>query len=449
MISQQVLAPKRRQAPFIGIGAGAAMLIAMSFAAPGQALDIRNVIKETVKSNPLILAELREADARNRQVREALGGYYPSLDLVAGYGFQERDSANRTFAKADRTRNELERRELQLSARQLVFDGFYTPYEHKNQQARERSANFRATSVGEDISLSVTRVFNEVLKQEAILKLAQDTLAYHQQVYEKMNQRFQSGVGSRADFNQISSRLALAKTNFQNVTANVRNARINYQQVVGVFPGEGELEFPGSYHGVLPATVDAGVTRALDNHPILKVAETDLEATGYTYEQTKSPFYPRFDVEVERDINDNIDGSEQSVDDLRVMLRMRYNLYKGGSDQARKQQFAYLVEKAKEIRNNARREVEQELRLAWVANETLTAQVPILMDYAASSDETKKAYVDQFDLGRRTLLDLLNAENESVNARRDLINAKHDLILNEYRIFHGMGDLMTTVGAEI
>ena len=436
---------KRRQAPLMG----AVMLVAMSFASPGEAVDIRNVIKETVKSNPLVLAELRETDARNRQVREALAGYYPTLDLVAGYGFQERDPANRSFANPSRTRNELDRRELQLSARQLIFDGFYTPLEHKNQQARERSARFRATSVGEDIALSVTRVFTEVLKQEAILKLAQDTLAYHQQVYDKMNQRFQSGVGSRADLNQISSRLALARTNLQNVTANLRNARINYQQVVGTFPGEGELEFPGSYHKYLPPNVEAAVARAIDNHPILKVAEADLEATGYTYEQTKSPFYPRFDLEVLRSANDNIDGSEQKIDDLQVMLRMRYNLFRGGSDQARKQEFAYQVEKAKEIRNNARREVEQEIRLAWVANDTLTAQIPILIDYASSAEATKKAYVDQFDLGRRTLLDLLNTENEAVTAKRDLINAKHDLILNEYRIFHGMGDLMATVGASI
>ncbi|MGB5098117.1 MAG: TolC family outer membrane protein [Porticoccaceae bacterium] len=445
-MSQSTRFAKRRQAPLMG----AAMLVAMSFASPGEAVDIRNVIKETVKSNPLVLAELRETDARNRKVREALAGYYPTLDLVAGYGFQERNPANRSFAAdPNGTRNELDRRELQLSARQLIFDGFYTPLEHKNQQARERSAKFRATSVGEDISLSVTRAFTEVLKQEAILKLAQDTLAYHQQVYDRMNQRFQSGVGSRADLAQISSRLALSRTNLENVTANLRNARINYQQVVGTFPGEGELEFPGSYHNYLPANVEAAVARAFDNHPILKVAETDLEATGYTYEQTKSAFYPRFDLEVQRDANDNIDGSEQKIDDLQVMLRMRYNLFRGGSDQARKQEFAYLVEKAKEIRNNARREVEQEIRLAWVANDTLTTQIPILIDYANSAEETKRAYVDQFDLGRRTLLDLLNTENEAVSAKRDLINAKHDLILNEYRIFHGMGDLMATVGAAI
>jgi adhesin transport system outer membrane protein len=435
---------KYRQAALVGSAITAAAL-----AMPSQAVDIRTVIADTVKSNPLVLAELRETDARDREVRQALAGYYPSLDLVAGYGFQERDPADRTFAKPGRTRNELWRRELQLSARQMVFDGFFTPYEHKNQQARQRSAEYRATSVGEDISLSVTRVFLEVLKQEAILQLAQETLDYHQSVFDRMEERFQSGVGSRADFDQIASRLALARTNLQNVRANLRNARINYQQVVGTFPAEGALDFPGSYHKYLPASVEAAVERAAGNHPIMRVAETDLEAVGYTYEQTKSSFYPRFDVEIERDLDKNIDGSEEQIDDLRVMLRMRYNLFRGGADQARTQQFAYLVEKAKEIRNNARREVEEELRLAWVAHETLTEQIPVLMRYVESSEATKSAYIDQFDLGRRTLLDLLNTENESVNAERDLINARHDLILNEYRIFHGMGDLMATVGASL
>lgn len=439
---------KRRRNRWFGATLTSITTIA-AFAAPAQAVDIRSVIAETVKSNPLVLAELRETDARDRQVRQALAGYYPTLDLIAGYGFQERDPANRTFAKPDRTRNELERRELQLSARQLIFDGFYTPYENKNQQARQRSAQYRATSVGEDISLSVTRVFLEVLKQEATLKLAQETLSYHQSVYDRMNERFQSGVGSRADFDQISSRLALARTNLQNVSANLRNARINYQKVVGAFPQDGGLEFPGSYNKYLPADIEAAVQRAAENHPILKVAETDLEATGYTFEQTKSSFYPRFDVEVERDLNDNIDGSEEQIDDLRVMLRMRYNLYRGGADQARTQQFAHLVEKAKEIRNNARREVEEEVRLAWVTHDTLVAQIPVLMQYVDGAEATKAAYIDQFDLGRRTLLDLLNTENEAVNAKRDLITAKHDLILNEYRVLHGMGDLMATVGASL
>ncbi len=415
-----------------------------------SALDVREVIKQTLETNPQVLADVRQANARERQVRQALAGYYPTVDLVAGFGFQERDPTGATFANAPtRTRNELERREAQINLKQLVFDGFKTNNEYRNQQAREESARQRAISTGEDVSLEVVRVFTEVMKQKDILDLAEATLSFHQDVYERMKKRYDSGVGSRADLDQIAGRLALAKTNHAAATANLRDARINYHRVVGVMPNEAELGMPGSYRKYLPESLEAAVQKAGDTHPLLKVAKADVDATSFLYEQTKSAFYPHFHVEVERDLNDNIDGIERQVDDLQVMLRMRYNLYRGRADQARTQEFAYLVEQAREIRNNALRQVEQELRLSWVAHQTLKTQMPTLIDHVRDSQATKDAYEDQFDLGRRTLLDLLNTETESVNAQQSLIAARYDLVFNEYRIFHGMGDLMYMVGARL
>ena len=418
--------------------------------ASALAVDVREVISQTLDSNPRVLAELRQANARERQVRQALAGYYPTVDLVAGFGFQERDPTGATFVNAPtRTRNELERREAQISARQLVFDGFNTQNEYRNQQAREESARQRAISVGEDVSLEVVRVFTEVLKQQSILALAQDTLSFHEEVYGRMKKRFDSGVGSRADLDQIAGRLALAKTNHAAATANLRDASTNYQNVVGVMPNEDDLDTPGSYRKYMPASLGDAVQKANENHPVMKVANADVEATTFRYEQTKSAFYPHFHVEVERDLNDNIDGIEEQVDDLKVMLRMRYNLYRGNADEARTQEFAFLVEQAKEIRNNAMRQVEQELRLSWVAHSTLQTQMPTLVSHVKDSKATKDAYIDQFDLGRRTLLDLLNTETESIGAQQSLISARYDLIFNEYRIFHSMGDLMYMVGAKL
>jgi len=429
-----------------------ALLIAITAGAGEKtfAVDVRDVISQTLATNPRVLAEQREADARERQVRQALAGYYPTVDLVAGFGFQERDPTGATFPNhPNRTRNELERREAQLNIRQLVFDGFNTQYEYRNQQAREESAKQRARSVAEDTALEAVRVYTEVMKQMEILRLAEETLGFHEEVYERMNKRFDSGVGSRADLDQIAGRLALARTNLASAKANLSDALTNYHRVVGVTPVIEELRKPGSYRKYLPASVEEAVSRASENHPVMMVANADVDATTFTYEQTKSAFYPHFHVELERDLNDNIDGIEQQVDDLRVMLRMRYNLYRGRADQARKQQFAYLVEKAKEIRNNAMRQVEQELRLAWVAHDTLKTQLPALEMYVRDAAATKAAYRDQFDLGRRTLLDLLNTETESINAQQSLISAQYDKVYNEYRIFQAMGDLLYMVGAKI
>ncbi len=421
----------------------------VSLQVQAEALDLRDAIAQTIQTNPEVLTELREVDARDRQVREALGGYYPTVDLLAGFGFQERDPTSRQFADPNRTRNELERHEAQLNISQLVFDGFSTPNEHKNQIARHESAGFRAKSVGEDIALQVVRAYLEVMKQQEILDLAKQTLGTHQEIYDKMKKRFDSGVGSRADFDQISGRLALAKTNVISQTANLLDAKTNFQRVVGSYPSDGDLTYPGTYRKYLPASVEEAVGKAVENHPLMKTASADVDAVTYQYEQTKSPFYPHFNVELERDLNDNIDGVEGQVDDLKVMLRMRYNLFRGGSDEARKQQFAYLVEKAREIRNNTHRQVEQETRLSWVAYEAIRDQMPSLEDHVKNSAATKDAYIKQFDLGRRTLLDLLNTENEMISAEQSLAAAKQDLLYNEYRLFHSMGELLYTVGVDL
>lgn len=98
--------------------------------------------------------------------------------------------------------------------------------------------------MGENVALKVARAYFGVMKQEDIQLLTNQTLATHQDIYEKMKKRFDSGVGSRADLDQISSRVALAKTNAINQNANVLDAKTNFQRVVGRFPAQGELVNP-------------------------------------------------------------------------------------------------------------------------------------------------------------------------------------------------------------
>jgi len=425
-----------------------------------ETTDVRDVIKETLATNPRVLRELRQVDARNREVRQALAGYYPTLDLNAGFGWQERDPVTGRdpfsghvdpgeFGGNDRTRNELERGETQLTLSQLVFDGFRTQNEYYNQQSREKSARLRSESVAQTVALAVVRVYVDVMKRETILEIAEEALAFHEDVYSKMKKRFDQGAGSEADLDQISGRLALAKTNTVVSANNLIDSRTNFQRVVGRMPNQGELEMPGTYRKYLPASVEDAVERAKSNHPLVKTANVDIEAVQYTYEQTKSVNYPSFHVEATRDWNNNIDGAEGNIDDTKVMLRMRYNLYNGGADKARTEQFAYLVEEAKEIRNGAVRAVQEETRLSWDELESLQLQMPDLESHVVDSLATREAYGQQFDLGRRTLLDLLNTENEYIEARVSHQDAWYSSLVVEYRVFHAMGDLLYMVGAEI
>ncbi len=408
-------------------------------AIPVQALDLEGAIQQTLEPHPEILAQRKEVAARESQIREARGGYMPSVDLLAGYGYQERDPADRGFIREE---TDLDRSEASLSVRQMVFDGFETRHSVENQQARTRSAEHRETAVEEQIALDVIQAYLEVLKREDIEAIARESLEFHQNIYSRMEERSESGVGSRADLSQISGRLALARSNLHNASANLRDARIDFQRVVGEYPDPGELVEPSLPGVEPPPSMGKAIDRAVDRHPILQVARADIEAVDHQYEQSKSAFYPEFFLDAQKDFNRNVDGIEGRAEDLRVMLRMRYNLFSGFSDQARKQQFAHQAGKARDMRNDTRRQVEQEVKLAWVALDVTRRQVPELEKHVEDSAATKQAYLEQYDLGRRTLLDLLNTENERTSAGQSLINTRYDLIYHKYRLFQAMGELL-------
>ena len=130
------------------------------------------------------------------------------------------------------------------------------------------------------------------------------------------------------------------------------------------------------------------------------------------------------------------------------MLRLRYNLYSGGRDSARKAQTAHLLNESREVRNQTYRQVVESLRLSWAAYQATKSQLSVLRDYVKATTATRAAYGKQFNIGKRTLVDLLNIENELYNARRQVVNAHYDNLLAQYRILAGMGRLLGYLGLE-
>jgi adhesin transport system outer membrane protein len=128
------------------------------------------------------------------------------------------------------------------------------------------------------------------------------------------------------------------------------------------------------------------------------------------------------------------------------MLRMRFNLFAGGSNKADLESKSYLSNQALDIRNNALRVLNEELGLAWNALNNANAQVPIAQQYVDRSTSVRSAYQKQFSLGERTLLDLLDSENELFSASRRLAEIKNIQLFTQYRIKATMGELLKSQG---
>ena len=120
--------------------------------------------------------------------------------------------------------------------------------------------------------------------------------------------------------------------------------------------------------------------------------------------------------------------------------------YRGGSDAARKRATAYNLNEARDVRDRSARQLEETVRLAWAAYQATGAQLPLLERQVAAALATRDAYEKHFNIGQRTLLDLLNSENEVFQARQSVVEARADHLLAQYRLLEAMGPRVDQLG---
>lgn len=326
----------------------------------------------------------------------------------------------------------------------MVFDGFATSSEVGRQQATVNSRAYALLGTSERTGLTVAQVYLDVLTRREFVRLAEENLKSHERIFDQIKLRTSRGVGSGADLDQAEARMAQARNNLITEQTNLADAETNFLAAVGQMPDQ--LERPAPFMALLPANLNEARQQMLENSPILRSAESDISAAEKQYEAAKSTFYPRFDAELGRTADNNLDGQVGHNNEWQAMLRMRFNLFAGGSNKADLESKSYLSTQALDIRNNALRELNQELGLAWNAQNNANAQVPIAQQYVDRSTAVRTAYQKQFSLGQRTLLDLLDSENELFTASRRLEEIKNIQLFTQYRIKATMGELLKSQG---
>ena len=278
-----------------------------------------------------------------------------------------------------------------------------------------------------------------MLRRAALINLAKNNLEVHQRTNDQIDLRAQRGIGKKADAEQSIGRLSLAETNLRSEQGNLRDSETAFLRIVGSLPQS--LVAPADPSPKLPTSLDAAIEQALNNHPILKSANADVDSAFAQHKTAASPYYPRLDFEAGYSYNENLDGISGKNADWQAMLRTQWNIFNGGKDKARRQETAHLISQAKNIRDNTHRQVVESMRLSWVALQTVKSQMVYFKSHAEASIKTNQAYQKQFNIGQRTLLDLLDSANEMFLANSAYINAQYDEFFSKFRILTSMGEL--------
>ncbi|MFK0569824.1 TolC family outer membrane protein [Endozoicomonas sp.] len=413
-----------------------------------QADSLLDAVNETLATNPEVLIRTTAADARGDEVTMARAGYLPRVDLTAGIGYENSRNST-TLANSGNTGSNDQsrtRRDASLTARQMLFDGFAVNSEVDRQKARQASAAQEVCSVASNTALQVTRTYINVMRQQSVVELMKTNSAEHERVVELIEKQGRKGRSNEADVAQAQSRRVLAKANEISAESVLRDMKTQYQRLVGNLPSSYSLpEVPDN----TPASLESALKQGVNAHPVMKLASADVNAAEAQYDSSKSAYMPRFELEVGANWDTDANGGKGDTYNHVAKVNMTYNLFNGGGDKARRSQTSKLVNEAIEVRNRARRQVEEEVRLAWVAVDFGVQRLVPLEDHVRQSGKSRELYNKQFLMGSRTLMDLLDSQNEFTTARQSEINARYDLLFNQFRLLNSTGSLLTALDASL
>ncbi len=410
-----------------------------SGSAAEAANTLRGVVQRGIAGNPEVKASWEAFQATRSEQYVAKGGYFPRLDLSSRLGHERFHSNGST--------SEFDPAEASLTLTQMIFDGFSTSNEVKRLGHETLARYYDLLEVSEATALEIVTAYIDLLRYRELLGFAEDNLKKHDELFQQVQDRFNAGVGRGVDLEQATGRLALARSNRITESNNLHDVSTRFLRLVGELPSTNLAPPTDLSRESIPGDIETALQRAFENNPAFNAAFERVYAAEKAKEVRHATYLPRLELRARYETGTERDRLEDHSHETGVELALDYNLFRGGSDRAAITQFSRLVNQAKDLRVKACRDVRQTLTIAYSDIRHLEKQLVQLKQHYTSTANARDAYRDQFDIGQRTLLDLLDTENEFFQARRAYTIASYDYVLAHSRTLAGMGKLLAALGA--
>ncbi|MGR8919089.1 MAG: TolC family outer membrane protein [Gammaproteobacteria bacterium] len=416
---------------------------------------LEEAVKQALTTNPEVLGAESEVRAAGFDVKRARAGYLPSLDLRNRYGFEHTNIKQLSVAGNDA--DDLWRRETGVSVTQLLWDGNATRSEVERRVALLNGAEHSLADTQNALAFLASEAYLDVARHRELLALASENVRYHEQTLRDVQAKLDSGVGNKADVDQATARLALARSTLTAREGVLLEASARYERVVGDQPA-GELAVPNATpsglvnkgvvdEAALAAETSATQAVALESHPAALQSQAGIDAADAQLRGSRSGYHPQVNLEGALNRDNNISGVRGNRNSDSIMVSASWNLFRGGADRALQMAAAERKVVAQEQLDDTRRRIAENVAIAMQARATSEARLDYLRQHVKASEGTLEAYKAQFELNRRTLLDVLNAQNELFNARSNLVFGTYDDLVNVYFVDASKGSLATRFGA--
>lgn len=424
------------------IGTQIASALALALAASpasAQPLSLKDVIAVAIDTNPQIHQAEMNKQAIEFELEQAKGLYMPRVTLEASAGARRLENE---FRRLQDTANDvMYPLEAQIRAEQTLIDFGRRRGEKMSQAARVDGAALRVLERSEFVALQTARQYLDLLLQQRIVAAAEDNMTFHNSLVSDLAGGVQAGSISVADLQQAQERAKSASVRVSEAVESLETAKISLLALSGVEVNE--VQLPPAFTEKLPANLNDAIGLTRTRHPKVLEALADVDSATAVAAKNKGDLFPTIGLELSGRIGDDIDTYRGETNDLQGKLVARWAIFDGGINRAKYQEMVRRASESRFAMHQVMREAESDVRSAWNSKTTQANVLRDLTEQSMATDELLLSYRDQFSVGRRSLLDVLDAQNTRFNVQVRAEIARFSEIFSRYQVLAATNSLLS------
>ena len=396
-----------------------------------SALTIAEALQMTLDGNPSLQAKKAERAAAEANMKVYRGGLFPELDATGSYAVNHIKYDNSKKVNAHP-------RSASLVLSQKIFNGGKTVSALRSARSTLKAAEADLKSTEQNTLLAAAEVYLNVLRDKQVLDLNRFQVDVLRKQLEATKSRFELGDVTKTDVSQAEARLAAAKAAAVAAEAQLIASRASFEEVVGTSPDN--LKWP-TLETNIPTELDSIMSQVMAQHPLIAKAVATLAAQKYKVTEARGGYLPTVTAEASLTRSEgsySVFGAGNS-DQSQLMLNVSLPLFRGGSTV--NQVNSELASKVQAERNyyTVRRQVRRELVDAFHNYRTAQAELSSRREAIQASKLALEGVKKEAEVGTRTVLDVLDAEQEHMQAQVDEVSARHAAVLDVFRLLAAMG----------
>lgn len=402
-----------------------------------NSFTLKDTVETVINRHRTIKGLQENREALSHEVDRAKAGYGPSVDLTGRAGGNSIDNSTlRTYNQDNILYGAYE---VGVTVTQPLWNGWATRSRVRSAEATLDSLNERVFDNATTFGLDGIIAHIDVLRNRRLVSLAEDNVRQHEEILASVRDRLAMGADTIADVSQTEARLARARSTLASSQAALKQAEDTYRRLTGItVPELADVPHPSRIFKSEKEVLDA----AIKFNPKLRALTADIRSAEGGRELAESAFHPVINLEGGAYRSDRAGDNEDYVSRMEVMGTMRWNVFNSGADAAGVKAAKARVRQARQILGNQWDEIKLETRKTWADLMSARAQYKHYSDAVEFNTQTRDSYVEQFLLGQRSMLDVLDSESELFNSSSQAVTMKCNVLVAEYRLHAITGTML-------